>query len=331
MKNKLQEAVKKLFADGKVEKFIGYEKGSLPLKTRMTVIDSADDADRLVWNSLCLNSLAVYLPIYYKRNLRPKPDEEQSFPKIGIAVKGCDLRAVQLLARENQIVRDHVTAVGVPCQGMVDPTLIAAKVEGEITEVEESGDSLTVKTASGSETLAREEVLALACKECRAPGTEGADVILEGEARAAGSGYSKVTAFEKYSAAERWAYFESELSKCIRCNACRQACPTCYCKECFADQTRPRWVGIGNDLSDVKAFHIGRIMHQAGRCVECDSCVRACPMDIDLRTFTNIMARDIEAMFDYAPGMSLEEVSPLLTFAEDDDQSFISEPKNGNE
>ncbi len=85
---------------------------------------------------------------------------------------------------------------------------------------------------------------------------------------------------------------------------------------------------MSNELTDVMAYHIGRIMHQAGRCVECDMCVRACPMDIDLRTFTQVMGRNIEEMFDYVPGFSLDEVSPLLTYGEDDDQSFITELHN---
>jgi hypothetical protein len=46
-------------------------------------------------------------------------------------------------------------------------------------------------------------------------------------------------------------------------------------------------------------------------------------MDIDLRTFTNVMARDIEEMFDYIPGPSIEEVSPLLTFKKDDEQRIL--------
>jgi ferredoxin len=220
--------------------------------------------------------------------------------------------------------------VGIPCQGMVDLKKIEAALGDEEAAgyEEESSGTITVTSISGkSVKLDKEEILEEACKECQFPSPDDADVLIEGLPRNVTSQrYSRVKQFEAKSFEERWQYFKDELSKCIRCNACRQACPTCYCKECFADQTRPRWVRIGNSLSDVMLFHIGRIMHQAGRCVECDSCVRACPMDIDLRTFTNVMTRDIEEMFDYIPGPSTEEVSPLLTFKEDDDQSFITEP-----
>jgi ferredoxin len=296
----------------------------------MAVIKDADDTDRLVWDSFCLNSLAVYLPQYFVRKLRLRKWEEQTFPKVGIVAKGCDYRAIMLLARENQILRDHVVVVGIPCQGMVDLKKIEAAVSAEeaLGYEEKSDGTITVRSIAGeSVKFDKEEILAEACKECRFPTPDNADVLVDGLARPVSSQrYSRIKDFEAKPFAERWQYVQDELSKCIRCNACRQACPTCYCKECFADQTSPQWVRIGNRLSDVMLFHIGRIMHQAGRCVECDSCLRACPMGIDLRTFTNVMARDIETMFGYIPGPSTEEISPLLTFKENDDQSFIMEP-----
>ena len=73
-------------------------------------------------------------------------------------------------------------------------------------------------------------------------------------------------------------------------------------------------------------YHIGRIFHQAGRCVECDACVRACPMNIDLRTFTQKLVKDTGELFGYVAGMSFEELPPLCTFKEDDNQDFITEP-----
>ena len=132
--------------------------------------------------------------------------------------------------------------------------------------------------------------------------------------------------FECMTAAERWKYFESEISRCIRCNACRQACPNCFCKECFADQTNPRWIDAGDDVSDAMLYHIGRIFHQAGRCVECDACTRACPMGIDIRTFTQKLAYDVKDLYGFVPSFSFEEPLPLCTYRPDDKQDFITEP-----
>jgi formate dehydrogenase subunit beta len=166
-----------------------------------------------------------------------------------------------------------------------------------------------------------------ACEECAFTGADGADIRIDGKAKdASDCTYADISEFESKSPEERWAYFTGEISKCIRCYACRQACPNCYCKVCFADQTKPRWIGPTDDLSEVMAYHIGRIFHQAGRCVECDACVRACPMGIDLRVFTRKVGKDVNELFGYVPGKSAEDLPPLCTFTEADSEEFITEP-----
>ena len=34
---------------------------------------------------------------------------------------------------------------------------------------------------------------------------------------------------------ERYAFWRGELSRCIRCNACRNICPACSCEQCVFD------------------------------------------------------------------------------------------------
>ena len=128
---------------------------------------------------------------------------------------------------------------------------------------------------------------------------------------------------------ERSELFKQAIRKCIRCYACRNACPNCYCKECFAEQTDPRWINITNDLSEIAFFHMTRIFHQAGRCVDCGACVRACPMDIDLRPFTRMLVDEVKDRFNYDPGISQNEKPPLATFTIQDKQEFMTEPEQG--
>ena len=327
--SRLKDAVKDLFAREKVDLVIGYEKGSLPLRSRPCFVRSADAAGKLVWNPYCTNNLAVYLPRLFERPVRPKKDYAP--PKIGIVGKGCDARSVVGLLKEHQVPRESVIVIGMPCPGMVDPCKVEAAVDGaRLSDCREEPDGSFVVTTAAGETkqLKREDAIAQACLECAHPSLEAADVQIEGEPTEVGrERYKKAEEFEAKSPEERWQYFVGEISKCIRCYACRQACPNCYCKVCFADQTKPRWTGAGDDLSDLLLYHIGRIFHQAGRCVECDACVRACPMGIDLRLFTQKLAKDVTEMFDYVPGLSAEELPPLCTFKQDDTESFITEPQ----
>ena len=82
---KLRDVVKGLFAEGKVDVVIGYERGSLPLRSRPCFVRSADEADRLVWDSYCANNLAVYLPRLFDRPSDPRA--EYNPPMVGLVAK----------------------------------------------------------------------------------------------------------------------------------------------------------------------------------------------------------------------------------------------------
>ncbi len=336
---KIQEIVKKLFDEEKIDVFIGHEKGTVPLKSRPLFI-WAQDEDReqkigkITWDSFCSNNVAVFLPKQYEIDPRRRKKDDQPKPRIALSVKGCDLRSVINLIRELQVPRDHLVLIGVPCAGMVDRRKVQERFgDEEIVSISEEkpgtlGGPITVTTKSGKrESIDREEFLRDACIECRFPMPEGTDYTLEGEAREPGDGgYDRIKEFEKMSVEERWARFEEEMEKCIRCNACRQACPTCYCKECFAEERDLNWIGATTELSDTMLFHIIRVFHQAGRCVECDACYDACPENVDLRMFTKKMVMDVEELFDYVPDFVIDKTPPLSAFAEGDSEEFITDP-----
>lgn len=290
VQDKLRTVARDLLTDGKVDVVIGYERGSLPRTARPVFVRDAGNADMLVWDAFCRNNLAVYLPSLFERPSRPPPDYAP--PKVGIVAKSCDGRSLTGLLKEHQAPRENVVIIGVPCPGMEEQ-------DGSMSQT---------------------------CTECGHPAVREADVQLDGEARdAAQDPYEVATVFEAKTPEERWEYFVDETSKCIRCYACRQACPNCYCKVCFADQTKPRWIGAGTDPSDIMLYHIGRIFHQAGRCTACDACVRACPVGIDLRAVTRKMVKDVEELFGYVPGVTREDLPPLCTFKQDDAEDFITQ------
>ena len=57
----LKNTIKTLFTEKKVSNIIGYEQGSFPCTTAPIMIKNESDAEKAVWNSFCVNNLAVYL------------------------------------------------------------------------------------------------------------------------------------------------------------------------------------------------------------------------------------------------------------------------------
>jgi formate dehydrogenase (coenzyme F420) beta subunit len=296
---KMQEAAKKLLTDHTVECVIGFQAGSRPKSSRPFFARKTEDAEKLIWNKYCAANLATFLPKLFEKPQRP--NKEYKAPRIGIVVKGCDGRSVLGLVREKQVPRENIVIIGMPCAGMVPAT------KNEKIHSEEIGR---------------------ACVECVSPTIKAADIIIGGESRKpAKADYSRIKKFESKPAEERWKFFVEEISRCIRCNACREACPNCYCRVCFADQRKPAWVSPANVLSETVVYHLGRMFHQAGRCVECDACVNACPMGIDLRLFTQKLASDAKELFGSVPGVTDDAVPALNTFTQDDSECFITDPE----
>jgi ferredoxin len=325
----MQKRVQDLFKEKKVTLVVGYGKGSIPLRSRPCLIKSEDEASGLVWNSFCINNCAVYLKDLFRPSHRSRVNKS-NMPRVGIIAKGCDARSVAGLIAENQVPADNVTIIAMPCHGMVSREKINNLLNGDSALVclKDEYEFLEIKTRTGKiHKIYKQDILTDACRECRYPVYEGADIRIKGEAKEISPSIDiKVNKFELLIREERLEFFQKELSKCIRCYACRQACPNCFCTLCFSDQTKPRWIGLTNDISNIMMFHIGRIFHQAGRCVGCDACVQACPMGIDLRTFTQKMVKDVEELYGYIPGVSMNEDLPLCTFDNSDSQEFITEP-----
>jgi formate dehydrogenase subunit beta len=312
--NEIREAARKLLLDHQVQVVIGFERGSVPLRSRPCFVRKAEDVERLIWNGWCENSLAVYLP---KRK-----------EKAAIVAKGCDSRAVVELIKENQVKRDHVIIIGVPCRGMIDRARVeATPASRRMTEAEEAEDRIILRGPDFEETLDRSEFLHDSCKTCTHPNPILYD-FLAGRpvAEREQTPYADIEAFEALSREERWAYLKAEVSKCIRCYGCRNACPLCYCPECFVDASQPQWIGKSTDPSDTMIFHLMRAYHLAGRCVACGACERACPVGVDIGKLNRKLLKDVKDLFGYEAGLSLDEAAPLATFRPDDPESFILNP-----
>lgn len=286
----------------------------MPLRSRPCFVRKEEEVDRLVWDGFCDNTLAVYLP---KRKERA-----------AIVAKGCDSRAVVELIKEKQVQRDQVILIGVPCRGMMDRARVEAAVtHRRILQAEEREDLLLVRGSDFEGALSRCDLLHDSCKTCTHPNPVLHDVLAgEPLVEENQDPFADIEAFDAMTTEERWSYLKREVDKCIRCYACRNACPLCYCPECFVDASLPQWIGKSTDASDTMIFHLMRAYHLAGRCVSCGACERACPVGVDIRKLNRKLQKDVQDLFGHEAGLRLDEACPLATFRPDDPEHFIVNP-----
>ena len=312
IENSIREVAEKLLREKKVDVIIGYEQGTLPLRTTPCFVDKAEDVKKLVWNACCDANLSKYV-VGRKE-------------KVGVVAKGCDARLIAVCAVENQIPRENVVIIGVPCLGVIDRRKMEAKLEGkEVLKAVVEDERVKVKGEGFEVVLRKNDFLCDSCHTCKHRNPPIHDVLV-GEKVPESTDeneFAEVASLESKSTEERWEHFKEELSKCIRCYACRNVCPLCYCKMCFVDQSMPAWFGKTNDLSDTMIYHIVRAFHVAGRCVDCGACTRACPMDINLRELVKKTEKIMKERYNYEAGLGLEEVPPLGEFKMEDPQEFI--------
>lgn len=332
LENKLRAEAERLLQEGAVKAVIGFEEGSLPLTAMPAFITKPEDARKLVWNPLCNQNLAKYvhdlITAHHQSQMRAKPEDRTKI-KVAVAAPGCVTRSIIIHINERQYGRDEVVILGMPCSGMADRRkILAAAGTEELTFGEIKGASLTVSTLDGSREIALDAVMADHCAACRYNNPLAADVEMGPAAAAknADTEYAEVDAFEALTDDQRFASFEADMARCMRCNACRNACPSCYCRVCFADQSMPQWVGIGQSGTDVQVFQFMRLFHMAGRCVDCGTCSIVCPMGINLRKYLKKIEKDGWLLFGNRVGVELDEPMLLASAREDDPEEFIFNP-----
>ena len=309
----LRKETARLLNEDLVDLIIGFEAESSPLRPQPTFITSAAETDKLIINSFCQNNLASYLT---------RLPREQ---RIGLVVRGCESRAVHALVVENQHAREKLFLIGIPCHGILDLRKIESKAGFDILSAEETGQTITLTTLKYEVKLDRQELLHDSCLRCLHPNPVSPDLMLgeplpEGDPALA---RQPLVDFETLAHEDRYAFFTYETERCIRCYACREACPMCYCSECFVDHTTPRWSESMVTPSGTHAWHIVRAFHQTGRCVSCGACERACPMDIKMTYLTDKLNEDIRQMYGFEVGMDDTSQPPFAAFTLDDKDRFM--------
>ncbi len=303
---KIRHISNKILADGQVDMVIGFKKGTLPMMNEPCFIKHPDDVIHLIWDRNCGINLANYLT--HRKE------------KMGIIAKGCDARNIVTHIIENKVKREQLVIIGVPCKGMIDRPKIESLFAAEIESVSEVDDNIVVVGGGMEKKWKLSEVLQKNCVICvhRNPVLYDELIADPVDEQKDVDRYEDIRQIEQLSPQDKTKFFDDLFSSCIRCYACRNVCPLCYCDTCFVDGSKPQWVGKSQDPTDVHTFHFLRAFHCAGRCTDCGSCERACPMEIKVRLLTKKLEKDCLEMFNWEAGMDLEKRPPLTTYNPND-------------
>jgi ferredoxin len=311
--------LKELLADGNVDRVLGWKKGEFRYDVTPHVFTSAQELEAdFVWGDFCGANFSKYLI----------KETAKSDKKVAVLLKPCDTYSFNQLLTEHRFDREKVYAVGVACDGMADIFKIK-KITGEgISDIKENGEDLDVYTIYDEKPvkIKKTDVMAERCLSCKSKKHAAYDELLGEDGDVLDSNrFDEVAKIEAMTEEERYAFWQGELSRCIRCNACRDVCPACTCEKCVFDNPNS---GMENKSPanefEEKLFHIIRAFHVAGRCTDCGECSRVCPQRIPLHLLNRKFIKDINAFYgEYQAGEVVGSRAPLVDFDKED-----VEPKN---
>ena len=301
-----------LLEKGAVDRVLGWKAGEFDYDITPAVFHSAQELENgFVWNDFCGANFSKYLI----------KETGKSEHKVLVFLKPCDTYSFNQLLTEHRFDREKVYAVGIPCSGMLDIGKVKQSAEG-IAAVREEGGEVVVDTLyDGSISLKREALLPDRCVNCKSKKHAAYDELLGQEGEVVSSArFDEVEKLERMTPDERFAFWQGELSRCIRCNACRDVCPACTCEKCVFDNPNS---GVENKAAansfEEKMFHVIRAFHVAGRCTDCGECSRVCPQHIPLHLLNRKFIKDIDSFYgEYQAGAEVGSRAPIVDYKTDD-------------
>ncbi len=289
----MQEVInraKALLADGTVVRVLAWKAGDLGCNPEPAFFNAAEELDNLVYNDYCGANLSKYMIEAGKQE-----------GKTLVFLKPCDTYSYNQLIKEHRVDREKAYIIGIGCDGKLD-----------VDEKLNNNKEVTLEkclTCKGKEHKVYDELL-MANEE----NTKGEQ-----------DRFALVAELEAMTPQERFAFWQKELSKCIRCNACRNVCPACSCRKCVFDSDKFDSAQKANvDSFEEQMFHIIRAFHVAGRCTDCGECSRVCPQGIPIHLLNRKFIKDINAFYgEYQAGEDTDSRAPLTNFTFDDVEPSI--------
>ncbi len=306
---------KELLENGTVSRVLGWKIGDLPYNPEPAFFNSAEELGEFVYNGFCGANLSKYIIQASKLD-----------GKTLVFLKPCDTYSFNQLIKEHRVVREKAYIIGVGCKGKLDIEKIKAQGVKGIESISGIGmdddcDEIEIKTIYGDKKVSFASAMLERCHVCKGKEHRIYDELI-GESKDTKDmdRFDEVAKIEALSPEEKFEFFKNELSKCIRCNACRNVCPACSCLKCVFDNNKYDANVKANTTSfEEKMFHIIRAFHVAGRCTDCGECSRVCPQGIPLHLFNRKFIKDINEFYgDFTAGEDTETKGPLTDFTFDD-------------
>ena len=310
VETKMLERAKALLESGEVARVIGWKKGEFFYDPTPASFESVDELNEFTYDWFCGANLSKYLIQMSKKE-----------GKTAVFLKPCDTYSFNQLVKEHRINRENVYVIAVECLAKLNIEAIKSKTEGIIKSVEVVEKDVKVVTTKGEYTLYKPEVVLSKCAVCnKTHQVKDEEIILREKPARDVNRFEEVEKLEAMTEAERFAFWKSQLQKCIRCNACRNVCPACSCIKCVFDNPASSISAKANDSEfEEKLFHIIRAFHVAGRCTDCGECSRVCPQNIPLHLLNRKFIKDIDGLYgEYQAGETDEGKTPLTSYTESD-------------
>ncbi len=323
MQSKMINKAIELLQNGTVDRVIGWKIGDVCYDVTPAVFNSAEEIQKdFVFNDFCGANLSKYLI-----------KESRKGGKILAFLKPCDTYSFNQLVKEHRIIRENVYVVGVQCDGMALPEYLRNKADSAILSVSSDGKTINVETVSGSISVEKNEILAERCACCKSKKLVAYDEIIGENGQETGAErFDEVAKIEGMTPDERFAFWQNELSRCIRCNACRNVCPACSCEKCVFDNDDLGTTSKAPSQSfEENMFHIIRAFHVAGRCTDCGECSRVCPEHIPIHLLNRKFIKDINELYgEFQAGEDTETNAPLTSYTFDDAEPSVVEERGNN-